>query len=118
MASAKSIADEKIRSEIIALLTAFFQSESGGKQDVIPVKSNKFCFPTVNENGDGVFCEITVSIPRGSKDEDYDGYALGESYQIGLKEKQEKAEQLAKSKAKKIAKDKKVREEKADKQGE
>lgn len=82
------------------LLTVIANSDSELIDDTMQVKSNKFCFPCVGENDTEFFCEITVSIPKGSKDEPYNGYDLADEYQRHVKEKEAKAKAKAKEKAK------------------
>ena len=53
---------------------------------------------------------IAVSIPKGSKSEAYDGYAMREAYDFHKKEKELKAKKKAEEKAKKIARDTAARE--------
>ena len=63
----------------------------------------------LTKNGDEVL--RTFKVPTGSRDgEPYDGYGVAESYKLKCKEKVEKAKKSAELKAKKIAKDKAIRE--------
>ena len=73
------------------LLTIIADSDSQLIDDTMQVRSNKFCFPCVGANDTEFFCEITVSIPTGSKDEPYNGYDLADDYARHVKEKEAKA---------------------------
>lgn len=100
-----------LRSTTLEALTTFF-TEQG--EDVGAIASNVLNFPVVTEDGEEGWIEIAVKVPKGTKDEEYDGYGRREQYAIDLKEKAEKKAKAAEAKAKKIAKDKKRREEKTE----
>lgn len=78
------------------------------------IASNSFNFPVVAEDGEEGWVEIVVKVPKGTKDEEYDGYGRREQFEIEQREKAEKKAKAAEAKAKKIAKDKKRREEKTE----
>lgn len=61
-------------------------------------------------DGEEAWFVITVSIPKGSKTEPYDGYALRESLEMHKAEKAVKAKKREEEKAKKIARDTAARE--------
>lgn len=82
-------------------------------EDCGMIASNTFNFPVVADDGEEGWVEIVVKVPKGTKDEEYDGYARREQYEIDLKEKAEKKAKAEEAKAKKIAKDK-ARREKAE----
>ena len=77
--------------------------------DVLRVGSGKVCYPVVVDGEEG-YVMLTVSIPKGSDGEEFDGYAEAEAYKVEAAAKAEKAEEKAKAKAEKIAKDKAKRE--------
>lgn len=77
------------------------------------IASNTFNFPVVAEDGEEGWVEIVVKVPKGTKDEEYDGYGRRESYLLDLQEKAEKKAKAEEAKTKKIAKDK-ARREKAE----
>lgn len=86
----------------------------GMGEEVLVTNSNEIALPCVDAEGNDEFVVITFKIPTGSRDGDiYDGYSVAESYSMKLKEKAEKAKVAAEKKAKKIAKDKEIREAKA-----
>ena len=90
-----------IRAEYVALFTQFL-AERG--EDVVQVKSNKIAFPNVRDENE-FYVEVTISVPKGTKDEAYDAYARAESYRIECEAKAEKAKQKAEEKARKMARD-------------
>ena len=79
-------------------------------EDVLEIATNAFAFPIVDKDGNDLFIRIKVEIPKGAKDEPFDGYALRDDFAMKRAEKAEKAKRQAEEKAKKIAKDKKQRE--------
>ena len=81
-------------------------------EDVALIASNVINLPIVTEDGEEGWIEISVKVPKGTKDEEYDGYARRDDYTMKCEEKAEKQAKKEAEKAKKIAKKKK--EEKAD----
>ena len=68
-------------------------------EDVLRTNSNEVAIPCVDEEGNEKFVVFVVKVPTGSRDgEEYDGYAVAESYALKLKEKAEKAEKKKKEK--------------------
>lgn len=100
-----------IRARIIRALDDYFDKCG---EDVGMIASNSFNFPVVAEDGEEGWVEIVVKVPKGTKDEEYDGYGRREQYELDLKEKAEKKAEAEKKKAAKIAKDKARREKKAE----
>lgn len=87
--------------------------------DVMRVKGdNKFCFPVVGAAGTELFCEITVSIPKGSKDEPYDGYALARDWAFACEEKERKRKEKEEEKKRKKEKDAEIRRKKEEQKNE
>ena len=83
-------------------------------EEVLQTGSNTLAIPCVDDNGEEQFCCFTIKVPTGSRDGDvYDGYGEAESYQLNCKQKAEKAAAEAEKKAKKIARDQAMREQKA-----
>lgn len=100
-----------VRSSLIEKLYKEF-SET---EDVGMVSSNSFNFPVV-EDGEEGWVEIVVKVTKDGGD---DGYLKRDEYKMKCEEKAEKAKVAAEKKAKKIARDKKLREEKKkEKEGE
>ena len=83
-------------------------------EQVLRVKSNEIAIPVVGCEGNEDFIVVTVKVPTGANKglEPYDGFELAEDYEMKLKEKERKAKENAEKKAKKIAKDKEIRERK------
>lgn len=79
-------------------------------EDVLDIASNAFCFPVVDSEGNDLYIRVKVEIPKGSKDEPFDGYAMRDDYTLKCAEKAQKAEKAKAEKAKKIERDKKQRE--------
>ena len=89
-----------------------FLADAG--EEVLVTGSNEIALPCVDSEGNDEFIVITFKVPTGSRDGDaYDGYSMAEDFKIKSDEKAEKAKIAAEKKAKKIAQDKKMREEKA-----
>jgi len=88
--SIKVLRDEK-RNEFLNVLTELFKDE-----DVLRIASNAIAIPFVHSNGMEDFYKVVVSIPIGSKDDPFDGYAEAESYALKCEEKKAKAEAKAK----------------------
>lgn len=101
LANANAIRNQIIRS----LFDKFSDTEDCGM-----IASNSFNFPVVAADGEEGWVEIVVKVPKGTKDEEYDGYGRRESYLLDLQEKAEKKAKAEEAKAKKIAKDKARRE--------
>ena len=100
-----------IRARIIRALDDYFDKCG---EDVGMIASNSFNFPVVAEDGEEGWVEVVVKVPKGTKDEESDGYGRREQYELDLKEKAEKKAEAEKKKAAKIAKDKAKREKKAE----
>lgn len=87
-------------------------SEKG--EDVQRTKSNQIAIPVVDSEGDEGWITITIAVPTGTRDgEPYDGYEEAEGYEMTLAKNAAKAAEAAKKKAEKIARDEKLRAEKA-----
>ena len=95
-----------------AVLQEIINSLESQGETVLKIKSNEITFPTVDEENNDIWIKIVVSVPRGAKDEEFDGYNENQYYEMKEREKKEKQEQLKKAKEKKMARDKKLREKK------
>ena len=83
-------------------------------EEVLRTGANELVFPVVDGEGEDSAVVITIKVPVGSRDGDaYDPYALAQEYEMKQAEKKEKAEKAEKEKAAKIARDQKMREQKA-----
>ena len=102
---------ELLRLDYLDKLMKFLENEG---EDVLRVKSNEIAFPVVGCEDNEDFIVVTVKVPTGANkgQEPYDGYAMAEDYEHHLKQKEIKAKKKAEEKAKKIARDKELREKK------
>ena len=82
-------------------------------EDVLVVGSNEIAIPVVDGEGEEQYIVFKIQVPTGSRDGDaYEGYAMAEDYAMKQRDKAEKAAKAAEEKAKKIARDQKMREQK------
>lgn len=101
---------EILRSDFLKQITDFYANKG---EEVLTTASNEIAIPTLDQDGNEQWIVIKVSVPTGSRDGDaYDGYGVAEDYRLKMAEKAEKAAKAAEAKAKKIARDEKVRAEK------
>ena len=108
--SKKSLHDV-LRAKYIERVSKFL-ADAG--EEVLVTGSNEIALPCVDSEGNDEFIVLTFKVPTGSRDGDaYDGYSMAEDFKMKSVEKTEKAKIAVEKKAKKIAQDKKMREEKA-----
>ena len=108
--SKKSLHDA-LRAKYIERVSKFL-ADAG--EEVLVTGSNEIALPCVDSEGNDEFIVLTFKVPTGSRDGDpYDGYSIAEDFKMKSAEKAEKAKIAAEKKAKKIAQNKKMREEKA-----
>ena len=109
--TSKKILHDALRSKYIERVSEFL-ADAG--EEVLITGSNEIALPCVDSEGNDEFVVITFKVPTGSRDGDaYDGYSMAEDFKMKTAEKAEKAKVAAEKKAKKIARDKKMREERA-----
>ena len=111
MAVSRKVEREILRNEYLeAIILNFLEKD----EQVLRVKSNEIAIPVVGCEGNEDFIVVTVKVPTGANKglEPYDGFELAEDYEMKLAEKERKAKENAEKKAKKIAKDKEIRERK------
>ena len=111
MAVSRKVERELLRENYLKqIIDAFLLKD----EQVLRVKSNEIAIPVVGCEGNEDFIVVTVKVPTGANKglEPYDGFELAEDYEMKLKEKERKAKENAEKKAKKIAKDKEIRERK------
>ena len=102
---------DALRAKYIERVSEFL-ADAG--EEVLVTGSNEIALPCVDSEGNDEFVVITFKVPTGSRDGDaYDGYSMAEDFKMKTAEKAEKAKIAAEKKAKKIARDKKMREERA-----
>ena len=87
MSSKLEIAN-RTREKFIKELTEFYGSKDN---EVLRISGNKILIPTLHDNGDDAWIQIMVSVPRGSKGEEFDGYEQAKEYEEKLEEKKTKA---------------------------
>lgn len=111
MATSKRTLNDKMRADYMTRVREFLVQDG---EEVLVTGSNEFAIPCVDGEGNDEFIVLTFKVPTGSRDGDpYDGYAAAQDYSMKLAEKAEKAKIAAAKKAKKIERDRKMREEKA-----
>ena len=109
--TSKKILHDALRAKYIERVSEFL-ADAG--EEVLVTNSNEIALPCVDSEGNDEFIVITFKVPTGSRDGDaYDGYSMAEDFKMKTAEKAEKAKIAAEKKAKKIARDKKMREERA-----
>lgn len=102
--------DNQLRGVYLEKIMDFFRKNG---EDVLQSGSNECVFPVVDNENNEKWIQIIAKVPTGGRDgEGFDGYGIAESYQLKIKEKEEKRKISEKKKAEKIEKDKKRREEK------
>ena len=110
MAVTQRIANSNLRTNYANIL---FDMLSTAGEDVGRVSTGVINFPVVDENGNDSWIEITIKVPTGSRDgTPYDGYELREDYVIKQENAAERKAKADAAKAKKIERDKKLREAK------
>lgn len=111
MAISRKVERELLREDYLKQIIENFLDKD---EQVLRVKSNEIAIPVVGCEGNEDFIVVTVKVPTGANKglEPYDGFELAEDYEMKLKEKERKAKENAEKKAKKIAKDKEIRERK------
>lgn len=90
----------QIRATVIANLQVYFE---GLGEDVGLTASNILNYPVVIDGEEG-WVEIAVKVPKGTKDEEYDGYGRREEYRLSQEDKAEKTAKREAEKAAKLAK--------------
>ena len=111
MSVSRKVEREILREEYLKSIIESFLNKD---EEVLRVKSNEIAIPVVGCEGNEDFIVITVKVPTGANKglEPYDGYEMAQDYEIKIAEKERKAKENAEKKAKKIQKDKEIREKK------
>lgn len=103
-------ANDALRAQYLAKLIEKFKDE----EDVLRTGAGEIAFPVVDCEGEDNWVVVTIKIPVGSRDGDaYDGYSEAESYAMKIADKEAKAKEAEAKKAAKIARDEKMRAQKA-----
>lgn len=118
MATSKTTLREKVRNFYLDKITKFLDGEG---EEILMIKTNQFCFPVVDDEGNELFIKVVVSVPNGSKDKNgatipFDGYGEAIGYETEKKQKEEKKAEKAKKKAEKIERDKLERQRRKEQQ--
>ena len=113
MATSNKVLNEQLRKGYLNAIVAYLEKED----EVLRVKSNEIAMPVIDTEDNEKWVVITVKVPTGADKgrEPYNGYDEAEDYAHKLKEKEIKAQKRKAEKEKKIAHDKKMREEKENK---
>lgn len=116
MAVSQKVLNEKLREKFLEIVGEILKEKD---EEVLRTGSNEIAVPCLDEEGNEKFVVLTIKVPTGSRDGDaYDGYAMAEEFEIKQRLKAEKAKETAEKKAKKIERDKKLREQKRKEKGE
>jgi hypothetical protein len=84
-------------------------------EDVLQVSTNEIAIPVVDSEGEDNYVVFTVKVPVGDRDGNaYDAYERAQEFEMKQKEKAIKAEEDAKKKQAKIARDEAMRKQKAE----
>lgn len=106
----KAELENALRNDILNSICEFLSQKYD--TDVLPISTGGVTMPLLDAEGNEKFANITISIPRGTRNgngyTEYDGYAAAEAYRL---ECEEKAAKRAASAAKKEAAEK-LREQK------
>lgn len=113
MATSNKILNEQLRNFYLNEIIDYYEDHD----EVLRVKSNEIAIPCVDVEGNEKWVVITVKVPTGADKgrEPYNGYDEADDYAHKLREKEIKAQKRKAEKEKKIAHDKKMREEKENK---
>lgn len=110
MTSKKALHDG-IRAKYIKLISDYLASIG---EEVLVTNSNEISVPCVDSEQNDEFLVLTFKVPTGTREgEAYDGYEVAKDYARHCAEMAEKAKVKAEEKARKIERDRKMREEKA-----
>lgn len=82
-------------------------------EEVLRTGSNEIAIPVVDAEHEDSYVLFVVKVPTGSRDgEAYDAYAMAEDYELKTRLKDEKKAKAAEAKARKIARDQSMRDQK------
>lgn len=114
MSTSAKVLNEKLREQYLKMVSEML---SNNEEQVLRTGSNEIALPCLDSEGNEKFVVITIKVPTGSREGDaYDGFAMEEEYKMKCEAKAIKAKENAEKKAKKIERDKKLREQKAKKE--
>jgi hypothetical protein len=106
MAKKKAELETELREKYLALL---IESCTQAGEEVLRVENGAIAFPVVDSEGNERYLKIQVSIPLGQRVNGtivpYDAYLEAEAYAVEVREAEEKAKAKEAKRAKNIAKD-------------
>ena len=104
-------ANDALRARYVAVIREALEKAG---EEVLQTASGELCIPCVDNEGNDQFCCFVVKVTTGTRDgEAYDGYSMAEEFQMKQADREAKAKAAAAKKAAKIAKDEKMRAQKA-----
>ena len=118
----KAELENNLRNFVLEKLAKFIDTELN--TDPIIISASAFSIPMVDAEGNEKYVNITVSVPRGTRNgrggyDPYDGYAARDEYRAELeKNAAKKAASEAKKKAEAAARERKRAERRAKKEAE
>jgi hypothetical protein len=111
MTTNQTTVNRNLRDKYIVTICNYLQSL---EEKPVAVGSSTIAIPVVDENGDDKWVEISVKIPKGTKDEPYDGYEREKSYILHCDEVSERASKRKEASDKKKVRDAEARRVKAE----
>ena len=104
--------ENNLRAKYLRLISEMLEAQD---EQVLVVKSNELSIPTIDDEGNECFMNITFKVPKGDRSgEPYDAFTESQCYAEKLEADKIKAEKKAKEKAEKIARDEAYRKKKAE----
>lgn len=96
MAVSNKVLKDALRAKYTLLVARLFEQNG---EEVLYTNSNEVTFPVVDAEGNEAFVTITVKVPSGSRDGDpYDGYAMAQEYAMKVAKRKRIAEEREKKK--------------------
>ena len=112
-----TVANNTLRADITGQIIEWARDHFDS--DCRMVANNEFTMPALNANGEELYVNITVTIPKGERDTvnhcyvPYDGYAAADAYDFKKKEDADKAKAKAEADALKKKRGRKPKKEPA-----
>lgn len=107
MSKSRNVLTAALREKYVELFT---KTLSDFGEDVYRTESNKIAFPTLDEDGNEEFIEITIKVPRVVEGNPYDCYTAAEFYKEKVEKNKAAKEEKERLKQEKIKRDKERRE--------
>ena len=99
--------NNEVREKYVKELKSLYESKG---ETVLQTNSNIIAIPTLDELDNEIWIEVRVSVPRGSKGEEYDGYEQAIEYSKKEEERIIKEKEKEEKKKRQIELNKKRRE--------